>query len=61
MRELIIFLSFSLLSGCGLISQESFYEGLRTNQRLETDRSTDSSNTLPSYEQYQYEREQLKK
>ena len=61
MRELVIFLSLVLLNGCGLVTQESFYEGLRTNQKAKADRNSDKSNELPSYEQYRQERETLKK
>jgi hypothetical protein len=61
MRELVIFLNLVLLNGCGLVTQESFYEGLRTNQKAKADRSSDNSKELPSYEQYRQERETQKK
>ena len=61
MRHVAASLSLVLLNGCGFVSQESFYEGLRANQKVKADRNSENSNELPSYEQYKKERETLKK
>jgi len=60
-RQFLILCSFYILNGCGFVSQESFYEGLRANQKIKADRNSENSNELPSYEQYRKERETLKK
>ena len=57
MRNLLFFVS---ISGCGFVSQESSYEGLRTTQKVKTDRGIETSTELPSYDQYKKERETLK-
>ena len=61
MRNLLFFLFFVPLSGCGFVSQESFYEGLRTTQKVKTERGIETSTELPSYDQYKQERETLSK
>ena len=61
MRDLLIFLFFVSLSGCGFVTQESFYEGLKTTQKVKTERGIETSTELPSYDQYKKERETLKK
>lgn len=49
------------LSGCGLISSQSIYEGVRGNDKAKTTGTTQKPSHLPTYDQYEKERELLKK
>lgn len=53
---LIIFLSVFLL-GCGILSEQSVYEGIRSQQKIKDVGSEPKSQTLPPYDQYKEERE----
>ncbi len=48
------------LSGCGLISTQSIYEGFRTQQRIKDAGSQSASDALGSYDAYEKEREKAK-
>ena len=49
-----------LLTGCSAISQQSIYEGLRTQRNTEAAGTNPAPAPLPNYERYQREREQAK-
>lgn len=50
-----------LLSGCGVISSQSVYEGVRSQQKANNAGKEPKQPTLPTYQQYEKEREELKK
>ena len=41
-----------LVSGCGAISAESVYEGIRSQQKINTDPAMPNPLVLPPYDQY---------
>jgi len=47
----------SCLAGCGAISAESIYEGIRSQQKINADPNIPNPPILPPYDQYQKERE----
>ena len=47
-----------LLSGCGLISAQSTYEGVRSTEKARAVVTDKSRSELPPYDQYQKERKQ---
>jgi hypothetical protein len=49
------------ISGCGSITAESVYEGIRSQQRIHTDPAMPNPMVLPPYDQYQKERENPQK
>jgi hypothetical protein len=61
MRTYIAILGFTLLTGCGVISQQSVYEGVRDQQKTNNAGVEPKQPTLPSYQQYEKERDGLKK
>jgi hypothetical protein len=48
------------LSGCGLISQKSLYEGIRSQEKIKPDTLKPNPLEMPPYDQYQIERDKLK-
>ncbi len=46
-----------LVSGCGAISAESVYEGIRSQQKINTDPAMPNPLVLPPYDQYRKELE----
>ena len=48
---------FTGLTGCGAISAESIYEGIRSQQKIHADPNIPNPQILPPYDQYQKERE----
>jgi hypothetical protein len=50
-----------LLSACGVVSEQSFYEGIRANERAKSAGTEQEGKALPTYDQYNQERELLKK
>jgi hypothetical protein len=48
------------LSGCGLISQQSVYEGIRSQEKIKTDTLKPNPLEMPPYDQYEIERDKLK-
>jgi enhancing lycopene biosynthesis protein 2 len=46
-----------LLNGCGVITEQSIYEGVRTQQKIKDVGAEPKSQPMPSYEQYKEERE----
>lgn len=60
MRVLLLFIFLGLAS-CGVISERSVYEGIRSNERAKTVGSDNADKVLPNYDQYNKERESIKK
>ena len=50
-----------LLSACGVVSEQSIYEGIRANARAQSVGSGQDDKALPNYDRYSQERESLKK
>lgn len=61
MRSSIAILVFALLTGCGVINQQSVYEGVRSQQKANNAGKEPKQPSLPTYQQYEKEREELKK
>ena len=50
------------LSACGVVTEQSIYEGLRTNERTKSaGTGTVGDKALPDYDQYRRERDGLRK
>jgi hypothetical protein len=60
MRVLLFFIFLGLAS-CGVISERSVYEGIRSNERAKTAGSDNADKALPNYDRYNKEREAIKK
>jgi hypothetical protein len=50
-----------LLSACSMVSEQSFYEGIRANERAKSAGTGQDDKALPNYDRYSKERESLKK
>jgi hypothetical protein len=50
-----------LLSACGVVSEQSIYEGIRANERAKSAGTGQDDRALPNYDRYSKERELLKK
>ena len=52
-----------LLTSCGLLSERSFYEGIRANQKSRSPTGAEGATTkqLPDYDQYKAERDAVTK
>ncbi len=50
-----------LLNACGMVTEQSFYEGVRGNERAKSAGTGQDDKVLPNYDQYNKERELLKK
>ena len=48
------------LSGCDLVSQQSIYEGIRSQEKIKPDELKPNPLEMPPYDQYQMERDKLK-
>jgi hypothetical protein len=57
MKPLLGFLIWMPLAGCGSISPESVYEGIRSQQKINTDPAMPNPLLLPPYDQFKKERE----
>ena len=57
----LVFPALGLLPACGFVSHQSVYEGIRGNEKAKTTGTTQKPSALPNYEQYEKEREVLKK
>jgi hypothetical protein len=57
----IVLLPLGLLPACGFISHQSVYEGIRGNEKAKTTGTSQKPSALPNYDQYEKEREVLKK
>lgn len=60
MRVLLLFI-FVGLASCGVISERSVYEGIRANERAKSAGTDNAGKTLPNFDQYNKEREAIKK
>jgi hypothetical protein len=49
------------LSACGVVSEQSFYEGIRANERAKSAGTGQDVQALPDYDRYSKERDLLKK
>ena len=61
MRWLVIWLVSSCVSACGVVTEQSVYEGIRATQGAKSAGTGQDGKSLPSYDQYNKERELLKK
>jgi hypothetical protein len=50
-----------LLQACGLVTKESIYEGVRSQEKLKNTGQLIEPNAMPSYQDYENERNRLKK
>ncbi len=50
-----------LLQACGLITKESIYEGVRSQEKLKNAGQPIEPTAMPSYQDYENERNRLKK
>jgi hypothetical protein len=57
----IVLLPLGLLPACGFISHQSVYEGIRGNEKAKTTGTSQKPSALPNYDQYEKEREVVKK
>ncbi len=60
MRVLLLFIFFDLAS-CGVVSERSIYEGVRSNERAKSAGTDNADKALPNYDQYNKEREAIRK
>jgi hypothetical protein len=60
MKNIVCWALFMGLGGCGAISAESIYEGIRSQQKINADPSIHNPQILPPYDQYQKERDKPK-
>jgi hypothetical protein len=56
-KKHIILTLAMLLTGCGLITEQSIYEGIRTQQKIKDVGVEPKSQPMPPFDQYQEERE----
>jgi hypothetical protein len=50
-----------LLSACGVVTEQSIYEGIRANECAKSAGTGQDDKALPNYDRYSKERELLKK
>ncbi len=61
MRSCIAIFSLISLTSCGVINKQSVYEGVRNQQKVNNIGIEPKQPTLPSYQRYEKERDELKK
>jgi hypothetical protein len=61
MRVLFVWLLCAGLTACGVVTEQSVYEGIRATQRAKSAGTGQDNKALPDYDQYNQERENLKK
>ncbi|WP_310642981.1 hypothetical protein [Limnohabitans sp.] len=61
MRLLFAWLLCICLTACGVVTEQSVYEGIRATQRAKSAGTGQDDKALPDYDQYKQEREKLKK
>jgi hypothetical protein len=49
------------LTACGVLNEQSVYEGIRATQRAKSAGTGPDDKALPDFDQYKQEREKLKK
>jgi len=47
------------IAGCGLVTERSVYEGVRSVNRAKSTETEPNSKQLPSYDQYEKERKEI--
>jgi hypothetical protein len=57
MKHPLCWTLFTCLAGCGVITPESIYEGIRSQQKINADPKIPNPQILPPYDQYQKDRE----
>ncbi len=60
MHRILCWVMFMGLSGCGVMTPASVYEGIRSQQKINADPNIPNPPMLPPYDQYQKEREKSK-
>ena len=60
MRVLLLFIFLGLAS-CGVVSERSIYEGVRSSERAKSAGTDSADKVLPNYDQYNKAREAIKK
>ena len=50
-----------LLNSCGVISERAVYEGVRSTQKAKSSDSTAGQKELPPYDQYEKERDSIRR
>ena len=60
MKNIMCWALFIGMSGCGVITPESVYEGIRNQQKINADPNIPNPQILPTYDQYQKERDKSK-
>jgi hypothetical protein len=60
MKYILCVAFLTCLAGCGAISAESIYEGIRSQQKINADPNIPNPQILPPYDQYQKERDKPK-
>ena len=48
-----------LLCGCGVITSQGVYEGVRQQQQIRPDKPTPDTERLPDYDKFKQERDKL--
>lgn len=61
MRLLALMFVLAILGGCGVISGRSVYEGARATQKARTTGTEPQPRELPPHDEYERERESLKR
>jgi uncharacterized protein YceK len=61
MRFYLVTFVLILLAGCSVINEQSVYEGVRSQQKAKNAGAEPKQQILPSYQQYEKERDELKK
>jgi hypothetical protein len=59
MRLYVVTIALISLAGCGTLNSESVYEGLRSQQKANSAGIEPKKPAMPSYQQYQKERDAL--
>ena len=60
MKYILCWTLFICIAGCGAISAESIYEGIRSQQKINADPNSPNPQILPPFDQYQKERDKSK-
>lgn len=61
MRFYLVTFASIVLTGCSVTNEQSVYEGVRSQQKAKNAGSEPKQPTLPSYQQYEKELDELKK
>jgi hypothetical protein len=61
MRFYLVTFALIVVTGCSVINEQSVYEGIRSQQKAKNAGAEPKQPSLPSYQQYEKERGELKK